>query len=227
MISILELQNAVKVYESGSGSTVVLDDISLRIGEGEMVAVTGPSGSGKSTLLNVLGCVDTLSAGRYLISGTPVPGDSRSLARLRNEVFGFVFQFFGLVSEYSVAENVMLPLLYRGVSYAQAKRSAVSMLKQVGLAELRDSWPANLSGGQQQRVAIARALVGEPKVILADEPTGSLDSVTGAEVLTLLEAYHQQGHTVVIVTHSLDVSRRCERSVHVRDGKVLEESATV
>lgn len=218
----LELQNASKTYQSADSATVVLDEISLRVHEGEMLAITGPSGAGKSTLLNILGCVDTLTKGRYTIDGNQVPTDTRSLARLRNRVFGFVFQFFGLVNEYTVAENVMLPLLYRGESYTAAKRKAQRLLQQVGLGELEDKWPANLSGGQQQRVAIARALVGKPKVILADEPTGSLDSVTGAEILSLLEEFHRDGHTVVIVTHSDEVSRRCQRRIHVRDGKVIE-----
>lgn len=220
MTPILELRNANKIYPSNTAATVGLDNVSLRIHEGEMVAITGPSGAGKSTLLNVLGCIDTLTQGSYLISGRPVPTDTRSLARLRNEVFGFVFQFFGLVNEYSVAENVMLPLLYRGHSYKKARRSAEGILEQVGLAILRDKRPADLSGGQQQRVAVARALVGRPKVILADEPTGSLDSFTGSEVLQLLQECHREGRTVIVVTHSDEVSRCCQRRIHVRDGRV-------
>lgn len=219
--SMLELQNVAKTYGTGALMTRVLTDVNLTIHPGEMVAIMGPSGSGKSTLLNLLGCLDTVSAGQYRLGGRTVSGlNHKALARLRNEVFGFVFQFFGLITEYTAWENVMVPLLYRGVDRSVARRTAMEMLEQVGIGALREKRPDQLSGGQQQRVAIARALVGEPQVILADEPTGSLDSATGVEVMNLLHDRNRRGHTVIIVTHSPDVSARCSRVINIRDGGI-------
>lgn len=218
----LELRHGFKTYRSGTITTTALDNVSLRIDSGEMIAITGPSGSGKSTLLNILGCIDDLTSGQYLIDGVPVPIKARPLARLRNEVFGFVFQFFGLIPEYTALENAMLPLLYRNVRHGQAKLRAAEMLERLGMAAEIHKYPHHLSGGQQQRVAVARALVGEPRVILADEPTGSLDTANGAEVMRLLTAQNRRGTTVVIVTHSPEVAAMCPRQIHVRDGKIAE-----
>jgi ABC-type lipoprotein export system ATPase subunit len=219
----LELLNATKRFQDGTKATTTLETVNLSVAAGELVAIMGPSGSGKSTLLNILGCLDDLSAGEYRIAGRKASGlGAAELAQLRNETFGFVFQFFGLISEYTALENVMLPLLYRGAPVPTARRAALAMMERLGIAAWKDQRPGRLSGGQQQRVAICRALAGDPPVILADEPTGSLDSATGAEVLQLLVERHQEGQTVIIVTHSAEVSERCPRLLQVRDGRVTE-----
>lgn len=221
----LELRQAKKVYRTGDVSNQVLSDLNLRIERGEMVAIVGPSGSGKSTLLNILGCLDTVTAGEYLVNGQSVAGlGAAGLARLRNRTFGFVFQFFGLISEYSALENVMIPLIYRGVSMGTARSRASRVLDELGIGALRAKLPVQMSGGQQQRVAVARALVGDPPIILADEPTGSLDSASGSLVLEMLAERNRQGKTVLMVTHSTEVSQRCPRVIQVRDGRITQRS---
>ena len=198
--------------------------VSLAIGSGEFVAVMGPSGSGKSTFMNLLGCLDTPSSGEYLLAGERVSGlDGDALAAIRNRRIGFVFQSFNLLARTSALENIALPLLYCGVPAAERERRAAARLAEVGLAERGHHHPAQLSGGQQQRVAIARALVNDPVLILADEPTGALDTLTSCEVMALLQQLNRGGMTVVLVTHERDIAEFAQRVVTFRDGRVVED----
>ncbi len=198
-----------------------LDGVSLCIDEGESVAIMGPSGSGKSTLLSIIGCLDRPSSGSYLLGGVPVAQqDDRSLSRTRGRLLGFVFQAFHLIPQLTVAENVETPLLYGDVPAHEWRRRALACLDRVGLLPRADHRPGELSGGEAQRAAIARALVTDPRLILADEPTGNLDSVTGAEIATLLSDLHREGRTLVVVTHNEELGRRAFRCVRLRDGRV-------
>jgi putative ABC transport system ATP-binding protein len=202
----------------------VLRDVDFTVEAGEFVAIMGPSGSGKSTLMNILGCLDRPSTGQYLLEGQDVSRlDRNALARVRNHTLGFVFQSFNLLSRTSAVENVELPLLYAGVPARERRRRARAALERVGLGAHLEHHPRQLSGGQQQRVAIARALVGQPRVILADEPTGNLDSRTGAEVMALFQQLHREGITLVLVTHEADIARYAGRVVVVRDGRILSD----
>jgi putative ABC transport system ATP-binding protein len=216
-----------RVYLRGTGQVAALADVSLRVQAGESVAVTGPSGSGKSTLLSILGCLDRPTRGRYLLDGTPVSGlRDGELSRLRNRRIGFVFQSFHLIPQLTVAENVETPLLYGPVPVGEWRARALACLEKVSLAHRADHRPAELSGGEAQRAAIARALVCEPALLLADEPTGNLDSATGEEIARLLGALHREGRTLVVVTHNEALARRAERIVRLRDGRVeAEETA--
>jgi putative ABC transport system ATP-binding protein len=215
-----------KHYRAGASTIRVLDDVSFRVARGEYVAIMGASGSGKSTLLNVLGLLDTYDSGRYTLAAEDTRGlADRAAAALRNRVIGFVFQSFHLLPQKRAWENVALPLGYAGVGRAERRARAHAMLERLGLRERVDHLPNQLSGGQRQRVAIARALVTDPGLVLADEPTGNLDSETTAEVLGLLAEIHQQGRTVVLVTHELEVAHAAHRIVHVRDGRVVEDRA--
>jgi putative ABC transport system ATP-binding protein len=201
-------------------------DVTLRVGAGESVAVTGPSGSGKSTLLSILGCLDRPTRGRYTLDGVAVSGmGDRELSRVRNGRIGFVFQSFHLIPQLTVAENVETPLLYGPVPVGEWRRRALRCLEKVGLAHRADHRPAELSGGEAQRAAIARALVCEPALLLADEPTGNLDSATGEEIAGLLGALHHEGRTLVVVTHNEGLARRAQRMIRLRDGRVEAESA--
>ena len=213
-----------KSYELGGLSVQALRGVSLAIGSGEFVAVMGPSGSGKSTFMNLLGCLDTPSSGEYLLAGERVSGlDGDALAAIRNRRIGFVFQSFNLLARTSALENIALPLLYCGVPAAERERRAAARLAEVGLAERGHHHPAQLSGGQQQRVAIARALVNDPVLILADEPTGALDTLTSCEVMALLQQLNRGGMTVVLVTHERDIAEFAQRVVTFRDGRVVED----
>ncbi len=218
------VEDVHKVYKTGDVEVHALRGVSMRVDPGEFVAIMGASGSGKSTLMNILGCLDRPTSGRYLLAGREVSRmDRNELAEVRNEVLGFVFQSFNLLARTSAIENVELPLVYRGIGAKERARRATAALERVGLAARLDHTPAQLSGGQQQRVAIARALVGEPKVILADEPTGNLDSRTSIEVMALFQELGAQGITVVLVTHEADIAEFSSRVVVVKDGLILSD----
>ena len=219
---IIEARSLIKHYLVGETTVRALDDVSMTVDQGEMVAITGPSGSGKSTLMHILGCLDQPDEGRYVLAGEDVSTLKRdSLADIRNRRIGFVFQTFNLLPRLSAIENVELPLLYAGQKRAREK--AVQMLESVGLADRMRHSPNQLSGGQKQRVSIARALINDPALVLADEPTGNLDTRTGEEIMVLLETLNAGGRTIVIVTHDIALARRCRRQIHIRDGKVVED----
>jgi putative ABC transport system ATP-binding protein len=223
---LLRTRGLAKVYEVGDNRIPALDGVSVEIARGELVAVMGPSGSGKSTFMNVIGCLDRPSAGEYLLEGQPVAGlDADALAVVRNRHIGFVFQSFNLLARTSALENVELPLVYAGVKAAERRARALEMLAGVGLADRARHLPQQLSGGQQQRVAIARALVTRPALILADEPTGALDSRTSLEIMALFQSLNRQGMTVVLVTHEPDVARFARRVLRFLDGRVVGDEA--
>jgi putative ABC transport system ATP-binding protein len=219
MKPLVELRGVRKVYARGTREVVALHDLDVTIGDGESVAVTGPSGSGKSTLLSIVGCLDRPSRGECLLEGRPVAAlDDVALSRVRNRTIGFVFQSFHLIPQLTVAENVETPLLYGDVPPAGWRTRALSSLERVGLVHRADHRPTELSGGEAQRAAIARALVTEPRLILADEPTGNLDSATGEEIARLLEDLNRDGRTVVLVTHNDALALRAHRVIRLRDG---------
>jgi putative ABC transport system ATP-binding protein len=217
----VELQGVAKVYRRGAREVAALADVTLRVDAGESVAVMGPSGSGKSTLLSILGCLDRPTRGRYALDGVAVSGLSDpELSRVRNRRIGFVFQSFHLIPQLTVAENVETPLLYGPVPVSEWRARALACLEKVSLAHRAHHRPAELSGGEAQRAAIARALVCEPALLLADEPTGNLDSATGDEIAALLGALHREGRTLVVVTHDQGLARRAGRMVRLRDGRI-------
>jgi putative ABC transport system ATP-binding protein len=218
------LENVTKDYRMGDVVVRALRGVSLQVNEGEFLAVMGASGSGKSTLMNILGCLDRPTTGTYFLGGKEVSNLTRNdLARLRNRTLGFVFQSFNLLPRTSALENVELPLIYSGASRQERRRRAERALQRVALSDRADHHPNQLSGGQQQRVAIARALVADPKIILADEPTGNLDSRTSVEVMALFQELGRQGITVILVTHEADIARYASRVVMMRDGMILSD----
>lgn len=221
--SLIKLENIVKTYQLGGNQFTALKGVNFQLERGEMTAIVGVSGSGKSTLMNIVGFLDKCTSGHYFFDDREVSHLSESeLADIRNQKIGFVFQSFFLLPRQSAVQNVMLPLFYRGTPRFEAKEKAMMMLDKVGVAHLANHKPNQLSGGQQQRVAIARALVGDPDVILADEPTGALDSETGKEVMDLFLNLNRKEHrTIVIITHDKEVSRLCERVVTIKDGKMI------
>jgi putative ABC transport system ATP-binding protein len=223
---IIRLDRVSRVYDTGKIQVPALRSVNLRVEDGEFLAIVGPSGSGKSTMMNILGCLDRPTAGRYILDGQPVDElDNDGLAFVRSRSIGFVFQSYNLLPRTSALENVATPLMYQGVPRGERLARARSALERLGLGDRFDHEPSELSGGQQQRVGIARALVTEPALILADEPTGNLDSHSGAEVLDLFRDLHALGRTIVLITHDTDVAAAADRIVHLRDGELLEGAA--
>ena len=220
----IHMKGVRKVYSTGRVEVAALKGVDLDIGGNEYVAVVGPSGSGKSTLMNILGCLDTPTTGEYVLSGESVAGlDRNRLAEIRNKHIGFVFQNFNLLPYASALENVELPLLFAGVGAAERRARASAMLEKVQLADRMDHRPPELSGGQMQRVAIARALVNRPAMVLADEPTGNLDSASGRAIVDLFSELHGSGQTIVMITHDAGVARIASRFVEIRDGEIVED----
>ena len=220
----IEIKNLHKSYKMGSNSLHVLKGINFSVEEGELVAIMGSSGSGKSTLLNILGMLDLLDEGSYDLDGVPIKDlNETKAANYRNKFLGFVFQSFNLINYKNAMENVALPLYYQKVGRKERQEKALKYLDQVGLREWATHLPSELSGGQKQRVAIARAMAAEPKVLLADEPTGALDSTTSYEVMDLIQKINDQGNTILIVTHEPDIADMCKRIVHLKDGVIIED----
>jgi putative ABC transport system ATP-binding protein len=218
---IIRLEQVSRTYEMGRFAVHALADVSLTVAEGEFLAIVGPSGSGKSTMMNIVGCLDRPTSGQYVLAGTPVAKlDDDGLARVRSRTIGFIFQSYNLLPRTSALDNVMTPLLYQNVSRRDRTARARTTLERLGLGDRFDHDPSELSGGQQQRVAIARALVTNPAILLADEPTGNLDSASGLEVMTLLRELNASGRTVVLITHDPDVAADATRQIHLRDGRI-------
>jgi len=225
MENVIEIKGLFKEYATAAGAFPVLKDVNLKIEQGEYVAIMGPSGSGKSTFMNILGCLDQPTEGEYILDGHAVSHlSSNELAKLRNQTIGFVFQGFNLLARSSLLDNVALPLVYASKDKAERYHKAQMMLEKVGLGKYLQSRPNQISGGQQQRVAIARALVNNPSLILADEPTGNLDSITSEEIMALFDALNHEGITIVLVTHENDVAEHAKRQVRFLDGQVIEDS---
>lgn len=220
----IHMEHIVKKYNMGGEEIYALADVSLNIDKGEYVAIIGPSGSGKSTLMNIIGCLDVADSGSYSLNGKPIEKyNQRQLAKLRNTHIGFIFQGFNLLSKLTALENVELPLVYQNIHASERKKQAVTALTQVGLKDRMKHRPTQLSGGQQQRAAIARALAAHPSLILADEPTGNLDKKTGLEIMELFAELHQEGNTIVIITHDSNIAAKAQRVIHIEDGHVWEE----
>ncbi len=226
-MALIELDDVYKIYDMGAEKVRALNGVSLAIESGEYIAIMGSSGSGKSTLMNLLGCLDTPTEGSYTLNGTAVQElDDSALAGIRNKEIGFVFQTFNLLPRTDALHNVELPLIYAGLPRSVRKEKAKRALERVGLGERLTHQPNELSGGQRQRVAIARALVNEPSILLADEPTGNLDSATSKEIMDLFDELHQGGNTVILVTHEADIAEHAHRQVNLRDGKIVSDHKT-
>ncbi len=227
MSTIIKLTNITKLYQMGEEQVHALQGVSLEIARNEYVAIMGPSGSGKSTMMNIVGCLDTPTAGLYELNGNNVSDmNDNQLARIRNKEIGFVFQTFNLLARSNVLHNVELPLIYGGIHATERKRLAMEAIDRVGLTDRVHHKPNELSGGQRQRVAIARALVTRPSILLADEPTGNLDTKTGEEIMQLFDALHREGNTIILVTHEEDIAAHAHRAIRLRDGRV-ERDETV
>lgn len=222
MENLITVSNVYKIYNKMENEVRALDGISFSISQGEFIAIVGPSGSGKSTLMNILGCLDTPTSGEYFLNGQNVAGlNEKKLTYIRNREIGFVFQSFNLVPGLDALENVELPLLYRGMPREERRRLAQSALEQVGLAERMHHKPSQMSGGQQQRVAIARAIAARPPIILADEPTGNLDSKSGASIMEILKALNAEGETVILITHDNNIAHTAGRMLKIQDGRMV------
>lgn len=225
-MALIELQNVSKHFRAGDTKTTALDDINVSIGQGEFVAIMGPSGSGKSTLMHILGLLDVPTAGKYTLETQDTSKlNDRELAEFRRDKIGFIFQSFNLLPRLSVAENVMLPMAYAGISNKKRKQRAAELLKSVGLADRADHRPNQISGGQTQRAAIARSLANEPSLILADEPTGNLDTKSSEAVIDQLKQLNKQGNTVIIVTHNPEIAAQAGRTIEIRDGRIVSQAA--
>ncbi|MDB4866860.1 MAG: transporter ATP-binding protein [Cohnella sp.] len=221
---LIRIERLSKQYEMGGETIRALDEVSLTVLPGDFLAIVGPSGSGKSTLMNVVGCLDTATSGDYWLDGEEVSRlRDNKLAEIRNRKIGFIFQGFNLLAKLTAYENVELPLIYRGISVKNRRQQVVEALRKVGLEERMNHRPVELSGGQQQRVAIARALAGNPPILLADEPTGALDTKTGKEVMNFIQELNAAGHTIVLITHDISISRQARRVVQIEDGRLSEE----
>jgi putative ABC transport system ATP-binding protein len=228
MESLISLKNIAKIYQMGNLEVKALQDISLEIKENEYVALMGPSGSGKSTLMNIIGCLDTPSKGEYILNNTDVSRlEDNQLAEIRNKEIGFVFQTFNLLARYTALDNVALPLIYAGIGKEEREARAIEVLTQVGLKDRMKHKPNELSGGQRQRVAVARAMVNKPSIILADEPTGNLDSKTSVEIMELFTEIHRLGNTIILVTHEEDIAENSHRIVRLIDGLVGSDERNV
>lgn len=223
-MALIEIQNMNKVYEMGSEKVYALDSVNLTIDEKEFVAIIGPSGSGKSTLMNMIGCLDAPTSGTYLLDGEDISGFSdRRLAKVRNEKIGFIFQQFNLLKKMTAFENVERPAKYTSIKRSERQKRTKEALEMVGLGDRMEHRPSELSGGQQQRVAVARALVNRPPVLLADEPTGNLDSKSGVEIMNMIHKLHKAGNTVIIITHDSDVAEQADRVLQIYDGKIISD----
>jgi putative ABC transport system ATP-binding protein len=223
-MSLIRLEKISRRYQMGAETVHALREVSLEIERGEYVAIMGPSGSGKSTLMNLVGCLDSPSSGTYLLNGTDVSQmDDNHLAEVRNREIGFVFQTFNLLARSNALHNVELPLIYAGMVAAERRKTALAALAQVGLSDRVHHKPNELSGGQRQRVAVARALVNQPSILLADEPTGNLDSRTGTEIMALFEDLARRGHTIIVVTHEEEIARHARRIIRIRDGLIASD----
>jgi len=224
---LIEIRDLTKIYEMGDTQVRALDGVSLDVKRGEFLAIMGPSGSGKSTLMNLIGCLDSPTSGTYRLNDQEVSSlDDDELARIRNREIGFVFQTFNLLARTSAIENVEVPLIYAGVPRTERHRKAKEMLELVGLGDRMHHQPNELSGGQRQRVAVARALVNSPSILLADEPTGNLDSKTGEEIMALFDTLNREGNTIILVTHEEDIAAFARYRVRLRDGKIVESGPT-
>ncbi len=228
MEEIIRLEHINKIYHPGENEIRALSDVSLTIHKGEFVAIVGQSGSGKSTLMNLLGCLDTPTDGAYILEGSDVSTLSdQQLSAIRNRQIGFIFQGFNLIPSLTALENVELPLIYRGVGREERRRAARESLERVGLSNRMRHRPAEMSGGQQQRVAIARAIAAHPPILLADEPTGNLDSTSGADVMDILRSLNRDGHTVILITHDSGIAAAIDRVVHIQDGQIISDGTRV
>ncbi|MFT7014762.1 MAG: putative ABC transport system ATP-binding protein [Pseudohongiellaceae bacterium] len=226
-MALIELQDITKYYEMGSQTVKALDGITINVNQNDYLAFIGTSGSGKSTMLNILGCLDKPTLGQYFLNGKNVEAlDQNQLSEIRNLEIGFIFQSFNLLPRASALGNVMQPLIYRNINLRQRKKMASEALARVGLADRVDHLPNQLSGGQRQRVAIARALVTSPSILLADEPTGNLDSQTTVEIMQLFDELHKEGQTLIVVTHENEIARHCHRVVEMKDGNIFSDSRT-
>ncbi len=221
----IELRDVYKIYSDGDSEIRALDGVSLTIEKGEFTAIVGSSGSGKSTCMNIIGCLDIPTSGKYFLNGYDVSTlDEKELARIRNKELGFIFQQYNLIPKLNIVENVELPLIYRRMGADERRKRAIASLERVGLADRINKYPSQLSGGQQQRVSIARALAGNPPVILADEPTGALDTKTGREVMNFLKELNSDGTTIVLITHDPSLAEQTKRIVRIQDGKIISDT---
>lgn len=220
----IDLKDVYKIYKSGGTEVRAVDGVSLHIDKGEFVAIVGQSGSGKSTCMNIIGCLDVPTSGTYILNGKDVSTlDDYQLSYIRNQELGFIFQQYNLIQKINILQNVELPLIYRRIPKEQRIKMAMEALEKVGLSDLAHRFPAQLSGGQQQRVSIARALAGNPSVILADEPTGALDSQTGIEVLEFIKKLNEDGNTIILITHDNSIAEKANRIIRIHDGKIIED----